>query len=272
MPFSLDEFQRRMLAAIADPSAPHSGTENARQSFEHTILPSQQQTAAERLNVYASAYVARLLEVLRELFPCLRFALGDELFDPFAREYLQAHPPQSYTLHHLADHFPGWLHTTRPAEQGWADFVVDLARLEQAIDQVFDGPGPEESPPFALPEALTADHDLRLRLVPGFRLLKFEYPVSSYYTAWKAGEQPGWPAADEQFVALLRRDYVVRRYELSAAECALLGQLAAGRTLHEALAVLTGGSSTPNDLVRELQRWFTRWTAERFFAAAELVT
>src|SRR5438067_1824682 len=164
----LDELQRWMLAAVTDPSLPAST------AIDEMILPSRQQSATERLAVYRHAYLARLLEVLREQFPCTRFAVGDELFDQFATDYLQAYPPRSYTLARLADSLVIHLEATRPAD--WGAFIVDLARLEQAIERVFEAAGPENLPSFMMPSQ--ADESLKLMLAPGFELLSFRYPVS----------------------------------------------------------------------------------------------
>jgi hypothetical protein len=227
------------------------------------LLPSRQQTASQRLNIYQSAYTARLLEVLQNLFPCTQFAVGDELFATFAAGYLHAYPPSSYTLARLTDKFADYLESTRPAD--WGAFVVELVRLEQAIDRVFDAPGPETLPPFALPES--PDNSLRLQLVPGFELHRFSFPVSSYYTAWKTSCEPGWPDLNEQFVALLRRDYIVRRYELTAGQHKLLAAIHAGATLDE--AITTAADQTDGDLdslTRQFHNWFAFWAADRFFA------
>ena len=63
------------------------------------------------------------------------------------------------------------------------------------------------------------------------------------------------------------RDYVVRRYELSAVQHRLLMRLAAGETLADSLAAIAGGVSDVDDLAAEVQRWFTVWSAEGFFYA-----
>jgi hypothetical protein len=246
--------QERMLAAITHPAGVVAGCATA--PIGDWILPSSQQSAAERLAVYSNAYFARLLDVLGELFPCLRFAIGDELFSQFAVDYLQQHPPGSYTLHRLADHFADFLEATRPADDEAAGFVVDLARLEHAIDVVFDDAGPEGAPLAEDPPA----GDRPLPLVPGFRLLAFRFPVSSFFSAWKAGRSPQWPAPNEQFVALYRRDYIVRRHELTRSQFELLTYLAAGCTLDDSLAsALKQGDAT------EVQQWFTAWSASGFF-------
>jgi hypothetical protein len=258
-PASLDEHQRWLLTAITHPAGVAAG---APSEVTEVILPSRQQSASERLAVYSHAYFARLLEVLRELFPCVRYAVGDELFDEFAVGYLVAHPPASYTLHRLADQFADHLEATRPKGNEQFAFIVDLARLEHAIDQVFDGPGPEDLPP-PDPAELAAGH---IALVPGCQLLAFRFPASSYFTAWKAGDKPAWQAPGEQFIALLRRDYIIRRYELTRTQFDLLSYLAAGHPLEDSLAAIATSASL-NDLAAEVRRWFEFWTAERFFVA-----
>jgi hypothetical protein len=252
--------QAWMLTAITHPHGVVAGPNSQR--IDDLILPSPQQSAAERLAVYSSAYFARLLEVLRELFPCLRDAVGDEVFEQFAVGYLQQHPPTSYTLHRLADRFAEFLDATRPAAEAALAFVVDLARLEHAIDLVFDDAGPEDS---AIPSEPAAGHR-PLVLVPGFRLLAFRYPVSSYFTAWKRGGSQAWPEPREEFIALFRREYVVRRHELSRVQFDLLTELAAGRALDDALSSVAMLSSvaTPLD-ADEVRQWFTAWSASGLF-------
>jgi putative DNA-binding protein len=256
----LDRLQRWMLTAITDP------VNRAPDALDELILPSRQQSAAERLAVYNRAYFARLLDVLRELLPCTRFAVGDELFDQFAVGYLQAHPPNRYTLSRLSDDLVDYLDATRPAD--WGRFVVELARLEQAIDRIFDAPGPEGSPPLVIP--YDACDSLRLSFVPGFELHAFDHPVSTFYTEWKAGRQPPWPQAAQQCLALFRRDYVVRRFELTMPQYELLLSISGGKTLAEALiASANAASAGPLDhLAAEFRRWFTLWTANGFFASA----
>jgi hypothetical protein len=230
------------------------------------VSASRQQTADQRLDVYRRAYFARLLEVLREQFPCTRFAVGGELFDQFALGYLERHPPNSYTLARLADRLVDHLSDSRPSALPWGGFLVELAALEQAIDRVFDGPGPERMPRFALPAQPAVD--IRLRLVPGCELHAFDYPVSTFFSRWKAGEQPAWPERAPQWVALFRRDYIVRRLELSALEYAMLAGLQADRSLAEAIAAAAAIEAAEGELAATVGPAFTRWAAAGLFSAA----
>jgi hypothetical protein len=252
----LVDLQHWMLAAITQPDGIIDSAD-----LDRTILPSRQQLSAERLAVYSNAYFARLLEVLRELFPCTRFAVGDELFDQFAVGYLQQNPPHSYTLSRLADKLVDYLDASRPAD--WGAFLVEVACLEQAIDRIFDGPGPEGLPPFELPTE--TDGDLSLTFVSGFELLAFRFPTSTYYTDWKAGREPQWPEAGEQYVALLRRDFIVRRFEVSPVQYKLLQALRDGQPLSVALALV---GANDNLLPADVRQWFTLWAQAGFFTNA----
>jgi len=261
------------------------------------IAPSRNLTAEERLGIYAHAYYARLLEVLADRFPVLARALGEEVFHGYAFEYLQRYPSRSYTLDRLGEDFPRFLAETRPdrpaadpdlldsaAETGeapaWPDFLIDLARLEWAIAQVFDGPGAEGQPLLA-PEALAALGPerfaaARLQPVPCLRLLAFRYPVNAYYTAARQAVPAGdtaevplqAPAAER--VALSRTDFVVRRYSLTPTRYALLAAILDGATVGEALATASDASDAADEaLATEMREAFRFFAAAGFFQALE---
>ncbi len=286
---ALAALQRWLQAVITHPAGVETGIESdeARRevnispaSVESVILPSSRQSSLERLAVYGNAYYLRLLECLRELFPCLTGALGRETFDQFAAAYLARHPPTSYTLQRLADRFAEFLAQTQPAEDApWAGFVVELARLETAIEQVFDGPGPESDPwnegpkpeqddviPAAQWTAEGLTPQTRLVPTPGLTLLEFRWPVSSYYTAWKRGDERAWPQPSPQHVALLRRDYVVRRHELPAIGYELLRSLVQGTPIGEAVAQTASGAGRDQLDPEQVRAWMTQWSGQRFFA------
>ena len=50
-------------------------------------------SARERLAVYTSGYVLRLLECMRADFPVLHGFVGDSVFDAFAKAYIITLPP-----------------------------------------------------------------------------------------------------------------------------------------------------------------------------------
>ena len=282
---SLAELQRWMQAVITHPIGAAAGVESAAAQqaiaisaaeVEQVVLPSRACSSLERLNVYAGAYYARLLECLRDFFPALRHALGDELFDRFAVGYLQQHPPASYTLDRLADHFVEFLEATRPDEARQDDdfmqlagFVVDVARLEWNIAQVFDGPGEEREPPLS-PDALlalSAERWAEARLEPAacLRLLAFRFPVNDYFTAFRAGERPAPPRPQTTWLALTRREYIVRRLPLSQPQHELLSSLAAGETVGASIERAALRCDDVDRFAEDLNSWFRDWAAAGLF-------
>lgn len=289
---TLEKIQRWLQAVMTNPAGVAAGIESdeARRHIdvsaldvERVILASQRESSLERLAVYGNAYYLRLLECLREFFPCLAEALGRETFDEFAVGYLQRYPSQSYTLHRLADRFVQFLAETRPvSDADWTGFVLDLARLELTIEQVFDAPGPEPDPWLAAsaPEANAAinswanlspaelNEETRLVAATGLTLVQFAWPVSTYYTAWKRGQPLPWPEPQAQFVALLRRDYIVRRHELTRPMYELLSRLVAGTPLSEAISQVSAGEAGVKLFPDELREWFFQWSRHGLFVAA----
>jgi Putative DNA-binding domain len=278
--------QRWMQAVVMHPDGVEAGlaSDAARQHLdvapadvEQVIERSAAQTSVERLSIYANAYYARLLECLGEEFPVLRQTLGEETFNGFAFGYLQSYPSQSYTLGKLGENFARYLAKTRPAESddgdvpaNWPEFLIDLATLEWTFSQVFDGPGVEH-------ETLLSSEDLqaidaeqwpaaRLEVVPCLKLLALRFPVNVYYTAMRRDENPPVPAPAASWVAITRREFIVRRHELNLRQFELLGALAAGETIGAAIerAAAAPGASVEQFIV-ELGDWFREWAANDFF-------
>jgi hypothetical protein len=289
-PRTLDVVQRWFQAVITHPEGVEGGVESEeaqrlihlkRAELEAVIGRSRNLSAAERMGIYANAYYARLLECLAAFFPLLQKALGEEVFDGFAFEYLQHYPSKSYTLDRLGESFTRFLQETRPEpEEGeepgtlsWPDFLIDLSVFEWNLNQVFDGPG-VEGKPLLTAEALQtfpAERFAEARLVPVpcLRLLAFRFPVNAYFTASRhveEGEQLEIPDPAPEHLALNRRDWVVRRFPLTPAQYALLEQILAGATIGEAIAAAADVSGLDDEaLGAELQSWFRIWVAEGFF-------
>ncbi|HKG12828.1 MAG TPA: DNA-binding domain-containing protein [Pyrinomonadaceae bacterium] len=280
----LERLQRWMQAVITHPGGVGAGvaSEEARRSIdadaatlETIVSPSAKLDGAGRLAVYGRSYHARLVECFRQMFPALLRALGENLFDLFALDYLRRHPPRSYTLDRLADDFAQHLAETRPdaaapprERESWPDFVVELATLEWAFLKIYDGPGVEGR---ALPRAVDvrALEDERLlasvpRPAPCLRLFAFSHPVHAYMLAARRGESPEPPAPAETFVAATRVDYRVNLYELSAPQYALLHALDGRHSLGRALERAARASGRAAE-VEAARGWLSEWAGRGFF-------
>ena len=245
--------------------------------IETVIERSSHQTSVERLEIYAGAYYARLLECLQAEYPIMAKAMGTELFDEFAVEYLERYPSHSYTLNDLGANFPKFLAETRPTspeeDNSWLDFLVDLAKLEWCFAEVFDGPGAENQRLLGLNQLKGLDADtwaeVRLTAVPCLRILRLDFPVQVYYRAIRDGDEAVPPEREPTWLAISRRNFVVRHHALTPTEAEILGAILAGATVGDAIRQ----STSPADFdafAEDLRRWFHEWTAEGFFLSVAL--
>jgi hypothetical protein len=281
----LDVIQRWMQSVIMHPDGVAAGVASnpARRivdvnpgDVEKLLTRSNALTALERLQIYGSAYYARLLECLREEYPVLVHALGEETFDAFAFGYLQKYPSRSYTLNQLGADFPHFLAETRPeGEKGtWPEFLVDLATLEWTFSEVFDDPGVEGEPLLDASQLQAIPFErwteARLIPVPCLRSLTLRFPAHRYYSAVRRQEEVGPPEPAPTFLAITRREYVVRHYPLEQTAFALLQQILAGRKIGDAINAVAATAEIDLDLLAlKLQEWFRYWTAEGFFRSVE---
>lgn len=253
----LAHLQRRFLAALTSPES----------SDELALRGTQSFPAPRGLGVYQSAYLQRLVDCLSNSFPALVALLGPEAFSALAAEYVLACPPNAPNLAALGAGFADHLDATRPEGERFA-FTAELARYERAIDEVFDGPGAEGLDPLdaaALQGLSPEDWSLcRLTPTPALRLLRFAFPVDDYWDAVRdlapGALAPSPPERTPQWIALTRRDYVVRRLVCDPGAWSLLERLCQGATVGEGLEGLEGGVDPV-----ALQRWFARWMAEGLF-------
>ena len=278
-----------MQAVITNPAGVQGGlaSEAARQyidvsgdDLEQVVTRSHALTAAGRLAIYSHSYFARLQECLRAEFPVLLHALGEKLFNLFAFEYLKHYPSRSYTLNHLGENFARYLAETRPdndvplnARESWPDFIIDLATLERAFSEVFDGPGVEDRQILDASQLQMIGqlHEARFLPVVCLKLLSFRYPISQYFRAVRNREDPALPQATDTFLAMTRRSYTVLIHELTGQQYHLLRALVAGQSLNQgvdALAKTTGDDS--QNLIPTALDWIEDWANKGFFAGFEL--
>ncbi len=273
-----------MQAVITHPAGVEAGIESVEAtraiptdlaSITDVVNPSSRLTAADRIRIYASAYYGRLIDCLREEFAVFAKMVGEDAFNAFAFDYLQSHPSRSYTLNDLGRHFPTYLRSTRPAADApadgaptFSDLITDMASLEWTINEVFDAPGVEGEP---LPSAadllaITADRlaSVRLEPVPCLRLLSMRFPVNAFFTAIRGADDadlPAPPDAQPEYLAVFRRDFIVRRFEVSRPQFELLTALCKSMPLAAAIEIAAASwKGDDESFAASLRSWFESWT------------
>jgi hypothetical protein len=287
--------QRRMARAVMTPltrdermrpTAPGGGSMRAEAA--KFIKPNDRLTSFERLEIYNRQYWFRVLSGFAEDFPGLRAVLGERKFDAVSKAYLIECPSESFTLRNLGSRLEGWLRTHPKALGDRAALATDMARLEWADIDAFDG--------LAEPGLMQADlakanpATLRLKLQPYIHLLELRYPVDDLLLEIRKGSAELNVASNafserqkkkrvrqvaalkpaKIFLAVHRVDEEVYFRRLEREEYAILSALAAGKTLAKALdAAWIGSSVSPAARQSHVQNWFQTWSSLGWFCHIE---
>jgi hypothetical protein len=228
-------------------------------------------SALERLEIYRSAYHARLVECLIDDYPALRAALGGAAFEALCRDYIAHHPSMRPSLNYFGAGMVAFCRE-RGLERG---FAADLAALEWAIVEVIHSAGRPPLTPARLAE-IPADAwgEARLELTPAHRIVRAEYPVNGFFQAFRDGDgaSPRIPETRPSATLVYRGGPTVWRMDLSEPMLLLLEALAGGSTLGEALD--RAASAMPGVLEieagRRLMAWFQGWMSGGLFAGVSL--
>jgi hypothetical protein len=162
----------------------------ARPSLDHLFMGDDRLSSVERLDIYANMYFFRLLDCLREDFPKVAAAAGGARFHNLVTDYLLRHPSRHPSLRYLGQRLPEFIAGHALARE--YPYLADLARLEWARADLFDAPdaAPMTREDLArLPEERAGE--ARLRLVPAFELLRFEYDVARAWSDLEEGAPEG---------------------------------------------------------------------------------
>jgi hypothetical protein len=241
--------------------APHESGRRRLTPPGSVLLPSKTLRPDQRLGIYADAYMARLVEALEEDFPALSRHIGRRAFHRLCRAYLKCFPSRSWSLNPLGRRMPEFLPRRKAAG--------DLARVEVAMSEVFDGQGAEALKPADFTKFASGTLALaRLEFVPAFKLLELDHAVNPYIDAVRQ-ERGGLPPLRRKrsWIAVYRKEFQVWRLDLEEAAHAALSALLKGRTVAQSVAAASRvWKGKPAELQTQIRRWFGEWVSEGFFA------
>jgi len=221
--------------------------------------------ASGDLDIYTRMYASRLVDALADDYPKLRTALGEDAFTALAHDYLRAHPPHSFTLREAGAGLAAYLRD-RDTAPPWA---ADLAALERARLEIFDGPDAEplsHDAAVALGDALP---ELVLAWVPSSQVVPIGWAVDDLWSAIE-DDQPAFepaPVADGEprVVLVWRCDTKVLHRTLEPDEATLAPAIAAGARFAEVCEVL--GAAHGEAAGPRAAELLVRWLAGEALAA-----
>jgi hypothetical protein len=268
----LEGLQRFMVSAIQRPTPLVEDAGQLASRTSSAIAGNARLTPIEQLDIYREQFWLRHVGSLREDFPSLVHVLGDESFDELAREYLAAHPPESFTLRDLGDKLPSFVETRAP----WAGdpLLADIARLEWAFVEAFDAP---DAPPFDVRTLAGGTEDAwagaRIVFQPSMRRLVLAYPAHELRGKVRAGEAAERPDPRDSWVVIYRAGLghqgstadagTLQYIDVERLAYHLLGALAEGTPLAAACERVVAANAEV-DMARieaHIGGWFQQWGA-----------
>jgi hypothetical protein len=259
--------------------APGAGA--ASEALGAVFAGSAELPAAERVEIYAEMFFARLADALRETFPKLAALIGADGWPDFVRDYLRAHPSEHPDIGRLGRRVEAFLRShaaagTLPRPDLAA--MADLAALEWARDEVFDEAPAEPLPADALP-ALGPDAfaAARLEFVPALRLLALEFDVAPLWRHLDQGPpaarpfgddpdaEPPEPRAGPASVLVWRKGFDVFHSSLDDAEALALARARECRPLAEVCDAFVARPDAAPAAFRALASWFGEGLVARIY-------
>jgi hypothetical protein len=265
----LSVLQEWMLTTCTTTDNPTSHAANHLLTPSALVKGSPHLTPQQRLTIYARSYLARLLDCLKTEFSVLHALIGDPVFTLFARAYLQAHPPRSYSLYDLGAGFPDFLQNTRPHPIGPPGSLnalpTALARLERARLETRHAPGVETDPTHHPIDPLTVmtTPELTVRTPESLRLLHLDFALTNALTATDRGERPPIPPPADTHYAVARTHYHVGVHVLTPWQHAFLHACPTHKAipLHTAITITAQTTAAdPSDIWAALLLWLPHAT------------
>jgi hypothetical protein len=226
-----------------------------RQFYDRVVSgqPADGLIASGDVEVYAGMYGTRLFDAIAEDYPKLRAALGEDRFGEVISHYVRAHPPSSFTLREAGAALERFLRD-RALAPPWA---ADLAALERARVEVFDGPDAApllQDAVAALGEGLP---ELALAWIPASLVVSVAWTVDDLWSALEDEQPMVEPVQEARVVLAWRRDLSVLHRTLDADEARLAPLLAQGASFAAVCEVLgeLHGDAASGRAVELLLRW-----------------
>lgn len=268
------ELQHALVKDLQQPRALHKSDAIVARA-ERELTGNARVSPVEQLEVYREQFWLRHTSALLEDFPGVSGILGQRHWEPLVEGYLQAHPPDSWTLRDLGCRFSDYIATQTGLPEH--ALCVDMARLEWLYTEVFDAADSGRLDPEKLASIADDAWDhVRVRFNPCVRLLHVGYPVARLRKQLRArlDERLGERAAEPEAVVIPARaeQHLVLYRDaadglcfsaVEAAAAALIEALQSGKPLRNACETvaerLPGSAST---LESSLGSWFGSWGAK----------
>jgi uncharacterized protein (UPF0276 family) len=212
-----DKFFSIVTSEVSSPGAAYD------LSLFRATTPAQPATGAD---VYANAYLQRLVEVFSDTFPILKTVIGRKEFAALVQSYLGAHKPSHYSVKFVSAKFKDFHELALTAQRLGLDpqLLVDLTSLEWVVYDLSDTPGEVGTLDRSVLSTIQADSwaDVRFQFNPTVTSLNVKYRVDQTMDEFRAGKNPVPPPAEPSTLIVYRSNEGVIWRKLNPVELVLV--------------------------------------------------
>lgn len=245
-------------------SSPITQNEKLALRVEELVAPRERgMSATQRLDIYREQFWLRHLSNLKDDYPTLAWAVGEDAFKRLTIDFLSAFPPRTWDLQQLGADLPGYV--ASHAEWEGDAIVCGAARLDWAFIEAYVA---KDAPPLdprlfvGVPEQ--AWPQAHVLLHPSLRLLALGHPLHRVRSAIVAGSAPQQPSAELTRIVVWRdAHYLLHTTAVDSFAFALLTELERGAPLGEACESVARAEEISADTAAgdRVAASFQEWTA-----------
>ncbi len=211
----------------------------------HSIQDAPPISREQRLDIYAEAYFARIVEVLENDYPRTKEVLGESEFTRLVSNYLKAHPSKYYNISDLGSD----LHTfiRESCDTTGYEYLPAIAKLEHALVESFFADDLPALEPSRLQEIKPDEWPSKtFTLDPSVRLLELDHEIETPF------------AREDQYLVVYRHFGSVYFETLTRPEFRVLSWMQDGLTLEEWCEKLSEWVEELPPIMQWLQKWITQ--------------
>ena len=223
------------------------------------VKDSDREDRSVLFGVYRNAYVLRLLEILGNDYELTHSYVGDATFAKLTRAYVAAHPSDQRNARWFGRHLPVFAKDTAPFSSH--PEIADLAALEKALADAFDGPDADPLTAADLGAVPPEDwQDLVFSAHPTATRLRFNSNAADIWLALNDEATPPEPTRlpEPQTVLIWRQEFMSRFRPLDAEEAMMWSEAVSGTrfgVLCEMVATFAGPEEAELRAATYLKAW-----------------
>lgn len=239
------------------------------------IIPSPTMEPHERIQLYNQQYWWRLLKILSDHYPLVARLFGNYEFNELlAIPFLQAYPPNTWSLNCLGRPFPNWLNETYREDDQL--LVLRAAHLDWIFREMFLDPSYPQVQLSHIPvEKISTLH---LKLQPHIYLVHYDCHFLLFRDSFLEQEIEYWVENDfppldkdgDYYFLICRTPQMGSHWRrITLGQYLLLQQFKQGSSIEDACSHLEKiGGAAHEEAEESIQAWFQEWTANGWLCVA----